>query len=141
MENFNSYMPGTWTPEGSWGVRVEYDYDIVDQLRGKHLSDEDLGDIYSYIESFEKSAEVEVPSLGLVMDCFDWTTGIDFGHSADGGGYLIYLSDYNGHAKICICVEWDDDFAAEAGLSEERNDQMTCVEIGLNALRDWVDSL
>lgn len=140
MEILNDGMC-SWESPAVWGARIEYVPAVLDDLRGRQLSYEDFENIASRIEKQSKDAYVDVPSLDLVMDCFDWTTGIDFGHQYDGGGYVISFSYGDDMALIDILVEWNDDYAVEAGLSEERSNQDMCVRIGLSLLNEFLAAL
>lgn len=133
-----------WSPEGSWGVKVEYDADAITNLDGLHLSDTDAYAIAAAIERDGREAYVEVPSMGMAMCQYEWSTGIDFGHDAEGGGYVISFSDEDHCDRyginvptLCVLVEWNDDYAQEAG-HDERADEMTCVRIGLDALQEFL---
>ena len=138
-----NYAWESWEPTDVWGARVEYmpNSGILDELRGKQISYEDFENISQGIAARGKEAIVDVPSIGLVMDYFDWTTGIDFGHEHDGGGYDIGFSYGDEYPRICVLVKWADSYAEAAGLLEERSDEDTCIRIGLSVLNEFLATL
>lgn len=140
MWRANGQATETWASAGVYGAKVEYLPNAVGSLRGRQLSYEDFENIARGIAKDGKDACVEAPSVGLDMDYFDWTTGIDFGHEYEGGGYLIGFSDENENYVLDVAVEWLDGYTEEAGMLE-RADEDTCVRIGLSLLNEFLAAL
>lgn len=131
--------------EEYWGLRLFADPNYSDVLRQIQL--DDLDDIVNRINSINN----DVYYLGIDGEdelelWSDYTTGIDFEHEYDGGGYIISIGYTTGvftPAKIiCECdIEWDDSHAIEAGYADERRDENNCLSIGLQIMQKYFDTL
>lgn len=131
----------------TYGVSVECDHDMVEVLVGRQVSSEDAENIVSVLVRDQKEAWCDVPSLGLVMNFYDWSTDCDFGDHIGGGHTIGFGVDGECDSmgldisRLFVNIEWDDTYIGEQGLSKERSDEVQCFRIGLEALNDFLESL
>lgn len=124
-------------PVDQWGVTLAVNPQRISELGGQMIAfDEIVARIRNYDEPYYLNDE------GLAI-WSQYTTSLDFGHEYEGGGYVIsvgYEADtWNGSADIIaeVCIEWFDDYAAEAGMVERR-DEDYCLRLGLEVLQEYI---
>lgn len=129
-----------WEGCDEWGVAIEYNPEILDYLKGKRMTDEDIDAVVAEITRQSVDSNISGVLGDLWMDDYQWTTGIDFGHEYDGGGHDISFSWGNCYAQLSVLVEWYDSYAEAAG-HEERRDDETCFRIGLATLNKFLEDI
>lgn len=131
----------TYCPD--WGVAVYMAPETLSRYAGNMISDEDVEMIVAEIRQNGKEVfEVPVPSVpGLMLTGYDWSTGLDFGHEYEGGGYILSFEDdysdsswHDFDTAMSVEIEWNDSYAVKAGKSDERSDEYECIRIGLRGI-------
>jgi hypothetical protein len=85
-----------------------------------------------------------IPGTDGLTITYDWSSDLDFGNHTGGGYFIMIDSDenddiwQNNEQKLYIYIEWDDDWAIENGIAEQRGDEKYCLTLGLQLLFRWI---
>ena len=123
-------------PVDIWGTNLFVNESKISKLRGEKIDNASMALLLADKSRYESlSPDYEIIS--------SWTTGIDFGHEYEGGGYTVSIIDEVGTFDYDIIaeadVEWYDSYAEEAGFTSRRDEQF-CLYLALQMLQGAIDS-